>query len=100
MPILIGSSASDLTMKGDENCAAAIAAPDLRTVRRSTDQRRFEIAMISSQAMCSYVLSCWAAFCDALISAKRSLSRLALPTIRRCDLRPRPGLEAVNGRYS
>src|SRR5580698_3276485 len=94
MPILIGSSASDLTMKGDENCAAAIAAPDLSKVRRSTDQMRFEIPMISSRAC---VL--WAAFCDALIGGERNPSRLPLPTISRCDLRPRPAHEAVNGRY-
>src|SRR5271167_4168469 len=49
IPIRTGVSPLALIMKGDENCTAAIAALDFRMVRRSIDQGRCEIAMLSSQ---------------------------------------------------
>src|ERR1700755_1379237 len=66
MPILTGVSPLAVMMKGDENCAAAIAAPDFRIVRRLIDQGRFEKAMQSSRKVIMSVLT---AFSDPLRGA-------------------------------
>jgi hypothetical protein len=61
MPILIGVSPLAVMMKGDENCAAAIAALDFRIVRRLIDQGRLEIAMQSSRKVIMSVLTAFSA---------------------------------------
>jgi len=66
MPILIGVSPLAVMMYGDENCAAAIAAPDFRIVRRLIDQGLFELAIQSSRKVIMSVLT---AFFDALAEA-------------------------------
>jgi hypothetical protein len=48
-------------MKGDENCAAAIAAPDFRIVRRLIDQGRLEEVMQSSRKVIMSVLTAFSA---------------------------------------
>src|ERR1700759_4815502 len=75
MPILIGVSPLAVIMKGEENCAAAIAAPDFRIVRRLIDQGLFELAIQSSRKV---IMSVLPAFFRCL-GGHRSPTRLALP---------------------
>src|SRR6478609_7952835 len=76
MPILIGVSPLAVMMKGEENCAAAIAAPDFRITRRLIDQGLFELAIQSSRKVIMSVLT---AFLPLPCAGNRSLSRLLLP---------------------